>query len=242
MIDRLEAFLQGGGSVLNLSGNVVWWKVTLRGDQLECRKDRGVHTQTGERGGKWKDLGRPSGPILGVRSDPRGIHTFAPFRVLRPDHWLFRGAGLEEGDRIGVDGLNEGGASGGEEDKVDAQTPATAVHLAHGLNPGNGGADIVFFETPQGGGVLSAGSISFCGSLVVDPALQTLVLNFLKAYSWPGGRRGRSAQCMPPSPASCLASSPTTALASPKSMKVLSRKYSSLSIPAKPGFLERLMA
>ena len=57
------------------------------------------------------------------------------------------------------------------------------MYPAHGLNPGNDGADIVFFETPQVGGVLSAGSISFCGSLVVDPALRTLVLNFLKAYS-----------------------------------------------------------
>jgi hypothetical protein len=56
------------------------------------------------------------------------------------------------------------------------------VHLAHGLNPGQGGADIVFFETPQGGAVLSTGSISFCGSLVVDPALETMVLHFLDAY------------------------------------------------------------
>jgi hypothetical protein len=39
-----------------------------------------------------------------------------------------------------------------------------------------------------------------------------------------------------------LTNSPTTALASPKSMKVWSAKYSSLSIPAKPGFLLRLIA
>jgi hypothetical protein len=30
--------------------------------------------------------------------------------------------------------------------------------------------------------VLSAGSISFCGSLVVDGALETMVMNFLDAY------------------------------------------------------------
>jgi len=30
--------------------------------------------------------------------------------------------------------------------------------------------------------VLSTGSISFCGSLVVDPALETMVLHFLDAY------------------------------------------------------------
>jgi hypothetical protein len=182
MIDRLEAFLGSGGRVLNLSGNVIWWKVTLKGDQLECRKDKGIHSQTGERGGKWKDLGRPSQPILGVGSDPRGIHTFAAFQVLEPSHWLFRGAGLGSGDLIGVQGLNEGGASGGEEDKVGPLIPSGAVHLAHGLNPGQGGADIVFFETPQGGAVLSAGSISFCGSLMVDKALDTLIMNFMDAY------------------------------------------------------------
>lgn len=182
MIDRLEAFLRRGGSVLNLSGNVMWWKVTLRGDQLECRKDRALHTQTGERGGQWRELGRPSQPILGVGSDPRGLHTYGPFQVLAPDHWLFQGTGVAYGDLIGVRGLNEGGASGGEEDKVGPLTPPGAGHLAHGLNPGDGGADIVYFRTPWGGEVLSAGSISFCGSLVVDPVLDRLVMNFLERY------------------------------------------------------------
>jgi hypothetical protein len=30
--------------------------------------------------------------------------------------------------------------------------------------------------------VLSTGSISFCGSLLVDPALQTMVMHFLDTY------------------------------------------------------------
>lgn len=182
MLDRLEAFLRRGGSVLNLSGNAIWWKVTLRGSQLECRKDRGVHTQTGERGGQWRELGRPSQPLLGVGSDPRGLHTYAPFQVLAAEHWLFTGTGVANGDRIGVRGRNHGGASGGETDKVGPLTPAGAVHLAHGLNPGGGGGDMVYFRTPWGGEVLSAGSISFCGSLVEDPVLDRVVMNFLAHY------------------------------------------------------------
>jgi hypothetical protein len=182
MIDQLEAFLRKGGSVLNLAGNVMWWKVTLRGVQLECRKDRGRHRQTGERGGQWRELGRSSQPLLGVASDPRGIHTYAPYQVLAPDHWLFRGTGVAADQRIGVQGLNEGGASGGEEDKVGPLTPPGAAHLAHGLNPGDGGADLVYFKTPWGGEVLSAGSISFCGSLVVDPVLDRVVMNFLDRF------------------------------------------------------------
>jgi hypothetical protein len=117
-----------------------------------------------------------------VGSDPRGIHTFAPFQVLEPGHRLFRGTGAAYGQRIGADGLNEGGASGGEEDKVGPLTPAGAALLAHGLNPGGGGADRVHFRTPWGGEVLSAGSISFCGSLVVDPVLDRMVMDFLEPY------------------------------------------------------------
>lgn len=182
MFDRLEGFLKAGGSVLNISGNVLWWKVTLRGDQVECQKFGGTHVQTGEKGGKWQDLGRPSDPLLGVRSDPRGIHTFAAFRVLDSSHWLFKGTGLADGDVIGAAGLNKGGGSGWETDKLGPLAPAGTHLLARGLNPGKGGADIVYLETPAGGAVLSAGSITFPGSLVVDRNLQMLVKHFLDRW------------------------------------------------------------
>ncbi len=183
MVDRLEAFLAAGGSVLNLSGNVLWWKVTLRGDQLECRKDRGLHAQTGERGGLWKELGVPSRPLLGVQSDPRGLHTYAPFRVLAPGHWLLARRGLTRGALLAAHGENRGGGSGGETDKAGPGTPPGAVLLAHGLNPGDGGGDIVFFETPAGGAVLSAGSISVAGCLETDATLADMVDRFLVRYA-----------------------------------------------------------
>lgn len=52
-------------------------------------------------------------------------------------------------------------------------------------------------------------------------------------------------RAMPHAPfmsASSFAIDPTTAFASPKSMRVWSSVYSSLSMPAKPGFIERLIA
>src|SRR4051812_3706455 len=49
-------------------------------------------------------------------------------------------------------------------------------------------------------------------------------------------------QWSPLPPTSCFTSSPMTFLASPNSIHVFSEKYSSLSIPAKPGFLLRLIA
>lgn len=63
----------------------------------------------------------------------------------------------------------------------------------------------------------------------------------------PGGGRMRSdaalsAQCIPEPPLSCLTSSPITFLASPNNIQVRSEKYSSLSMPEKPGFFDRFMA
>src|SRR5213082_2308508 len=47
---------------------------------------------------------------------------------------------------------------------------------------------------------------------------------------------------MPEPPASCFTNSPITFFASPNNIHVRSPKYSSLSMPANPGFLLRLMA
>ena len=54
-----------------------------------------------------------------------------------------------------------GGASGHETDKVSASSPANARPLAKGLNPDDGGAEIVCFDTPSGGHVFSVGSIAW---------------------------------------------------------------------------------
>ena len=48
------------------------------------------------------------------------------------------------------------------------ESPAGTVLLAKGLNPDEGGAEIVVFETPSGGGTFSVGSIVWPASLLVD--------------------------------------------------------------------------
>ena len=55
------------------------------------------------------------------------------------------------------------------------------------------------------------------------------------------GEGGDIHQWIPP-PANCLTRSPSTAFASPNSIQVLSSTYSSLSMPANPGFLLRFTA
>ena len=55
--------------------------------------------------------------------------------------------------------------------------------LARGLNPDNGGAHMVFFETPGGGAVFSAGSICWPSSLLVDEAVSKITANVVKRFS-----------------------------------------------------------
>jgi len=58
--------------------------------------------------------------------------------------------------------------------------PAGLRILARGQHGGDAGATLVAYDHPGGGLVLSAGSISFGSSLVVDAALQRIVRNALE--------------------------------------------------------------
>jgi hypothetical protein len=54
--------------------------------------------------------------------------------------------------------------------------------LAKGLNPEEGGADMVTFDTDSGGAVFSVGSITWPASLLVDPAISTITNNVLRKF------------------------------------------------------------
>ena len=81
---------------------------------MECRKDGKPHYQNGEEGGLWRNLGRPEHSVLGVGYVRPGYMTFSPYRVETASHWAFDGLGLKDGDLIGENGVNGGGASGWE--------------------------------------------------------------------------------------------------------------------------------
>ncbi|MFO1058248.1 MAG: DUF6605 domain-containing protein [Dongiaceae bacterium] len=151
------------------------------------------HSFTGEPGGLWLRHGRPPQRLVGVGFIAQGFDA-ATFYRRRPGSfdpraaWIFEGVGAEE--RIGDFGLVYGGAAGSEIDRHDRRlgSPPHALVLASSgphtntfypaietetdLVPGQGApenagirADMVFFETPQGGAVWSTGSIAWAGSL-----------------------------------------------------------------------------
>ena len=127
----------------------------------------------------------PEASLLGVACTDSGIMTAAPYRVVDASHWIYAGTGLQNGDIFGQACLHErcsGGASGHETDKMSAHSPEGTVLLAKGLNPENGGAEIVYYELPNGGAVFSVGSITYPASLPVDSAISRITANVITRF------------------------------------------------------------
>jgi hypothetical protein len=111
--------------------------------------------------------------------------TAAPYRVLSPSHWVFAGTGLQEGELLGLNSLHErvpGGASGHETDKTNASTSPEAILLAKGINPDDGGAEMICLELENGGAVFSTGSITYPACLLVDDPLSRVTRNVVERF------------------------------------------------------------
>jgi hypothetical protein len=128
--------------------------------------------------------------LLGVVFSDAGAMTSAPYEVVEPDHWVFAGTGLKEGDLFGTKTLHERygpGGSGHETDKISPSSPRNVTLLARGLNPDDGGAHLVYFETPVGGAVFSAGSITYPAGLLCDQLTSQITANVLRRFLGIGG-------------------------------------------------------
>lgn len=195
MYNHLEEYLNGGGNLLYLSGNGVYWKVTYdeTGEQMECIKygiADNVHRHDKTKGGTWRGLGRPESAMLGTQYTPAGAGTYAPFMVVQPDHWLFEGIDVKKGDLFG-ESIHGGWASGDETDKITPHSPKNIVLLAEGLNKQrltqlgddemdkNGGAYLTYYDHPGGGFVFAGSSITFTGGLHKDSVIPRMLLNAL---------------------------------------------------------------
>lgn len=153
-----------------------------------------VLSTTGEVGGLWRHRGRPPQRHLGVGFASQGFGQGRPYDVAGAGA-DGRGAFALEGvgATIDAEGLVCAAPAGAEIDRADdaLDTPPHAVVLAsatafsddyqHAIeevwaaNSRQGGsveprvrADVVFFETPNGGAVLSTGSIAWSTCLAAD--------------------------------------------------------------------------
>ncbi len=153
------------------------------------------HSGTGERGGLWRFRGRAPQRLTGVGFSTQGFDVSAVYRRSEASfdpraRFIFEGVGEDEliGDFPSL--VLQYGAAGFELDRVDRGlgTPTHALLLASSgghsdsyqraieevnyMDAERGGtqdplvrADMVFFETPNGGAVFSVGSIAWCGAL-----------------------------------------------------------------------------
>lgn len=159
----------------------------------EARTGEYYHAFTGEYGGLWRRNGRAPQRIVGTGFTAQGF-DISSYYERKPDsfkkevRWIMNGVGKDE--RIGDFGLIGGGAAGLELDRADRMlgTPPGTYVLASSTDhtdiylvvceeilinyPGIGGhesplvrADMVFYPTPNGGGVFSTSSIAWPGSL-----------------------------------------------------------------------------
>ena len=119
--EGVDRFLGNNGSVLALSGNTMFWRVTFEedGSTLECRKYepldvRGVttvghvyHSHDGKRGSLMRECGHPAWKLLGLECVGWwgvGFNDFGVYKAERPDHFLFNRperVGLAEGESFG---------------------------------------------------------------------------------------------------------------------------------------------
>lgn len=151
------------------------------------------HSFSGELGGLWRRNGLPPQAIAGTGFTAQGFDRSTFFERTAESHdpraeFIFKG--ITPGEKIGDFGVMGGGAAGFEVDRADVElgTPPHALVVAAATNFSDGyhwvaeehthahqaisgttcphvRADMVFYETPNGGAVFSTGSIAWSGAL-----------------------------------------------------------------------------
>jgi len=197
MRTNLSNYMSKNGSLIYLGGNAIYERVALEstGSQLQFRNGLspgGRDVLPAE--DRWAILGISSAGSSGHGADatsykvtPQGAaHPFFARRVTANQN-----IGGEINAYNGVAGTV--GASGWETDTAPCTIvnqrltrcasgyPAGAQLLAQGNNTHSVPADMVYYPKAKGGFVLSMGSITFGGALLVDTYLQTLIRNAVNA-------------------------------------------------------------
>lgn len=186
MYERVKRWVfDEGGRLVYLGGNGLNCEVDLHEGAMTCHNGqlRGLSVEgLGGFESRYARRHESEAHLLGCVFTPAGAMTGAPYRVLDASHWAFEGTGMRAGDTFGEACLHmrcPGGASGHETDKLSPSSPKNAHVIAKGLNPDDGGAHVLTFDTPSGGAVFSVGSISFCASLPVDEHVSRVTANVL---------------------------------------------------------------
>ena len=150
MLDALTEWQRGGGRLMYLGANGLYWRVAFSDEwpgAMELRRaEDGVrnwqtedgesyHAFTGEYGGMWRRNGRTPNELLGVGFAAQGFLKAVHYDIDEQSRasraaWIWDGVEDDDG-KIGTSGLG-GGAAGQEVDRYDTElgSPEHAVVLA----------------------------------------------------------------------------------------------------------------
>jgi N,N-dimethylformamidase len=201
MYNRIEELVYDEQkSLISIGGNQIYWKIKWMEDftKYECRKDMTFFDNGFFMGGMWRHNLKSEAMLLGVRYTSAGFNTFAPYKILDPDHWLYSGLNVREGDLFGRRGINDYPICGDEMDKTPFWMEHEVDIIAKGLNhkgndreeydgdnnkwDGSGGGDIVLREISKTNAVLSTGSIYSGSGLGNDEIFTGIIKNFIDKY------------------------------------------------------------
>jgi len=188
MYNTLKTWVyESGGKLMYLGGNGLNCEVEMI-DKITMKVKNGdareMEKQNKE--SRFHIYNESEANLLGIVFSNEGIMTAAPYQVVDCDHWIFSGTGLKNGDLLGQESLHEripGGASGHETDKTSSSSPKNVHIVARGMNPDNGGAEMVYYNTQSGGEVFSVGSITYPSSILIDEKISQITSNVIQRFS-----------------------------------------------------------
>lgn len=182
MYNKLNA-LKTTKNIISLGGNQLYWKVKFLNNysEIECRKDGTYYTNDIKHGGNFRSVLASEASLLGVAYTELSYGTYDAYKVINPNHWMFEGTNVKEGDEFGETGLDGRGISGDELDFTNNFSPQNVVLLAKGINNNNNGGDFVIIENKQSA-ILSTGSIASGSGLGVDNVFTKMMSNFMGRY------------------------------------------------------------
>jgi hypothetical protein len=144
--DVVDGYRNRGGSLMFLSANNFFWRVTRHGNVLERTK-------------RWRDLGRPEAALVGIQYTGNKL-AFGRYVVLdaTSEPWIFAGTGLRRGSLYGYGGI--------EIDAISSSSPTNLRLVGRIPNVFGRGqhADMTIYRTKRGGKVFAAGSFTMAGS------------------------------------------------------------------------------
>ncbi|MGS2641563.1 N,N-dimethylformamidase beta subunit family domain-containing protein [Streptosporangium sp. LJ11] len=210
MRDSVEEFVRRGGNLAVFSGNTCWWQFRLEDDgrTMVCYRDAIADPMAAVDPAlttvEWSSapVNRPENGLTGV-SFRRGAGTWGPYMQLMheesytvrfPEHWVFEGTKLGEGDTFGKGaiGYETDACDFVEEDGVPVATgrdgtPPSFVILAtadlrHWHRYGQGGMATMGVFGLGAGTVFTASTVNW-GNTLHDPAVDRITRNVLDRLS-----------------------------------------------------------